>query len=308
MPRPSFASLPAEVRAEIDVVLGWDVTAAESQSGGWSPGVAARLRGSSGERAFCKAVSAEVNPQTPDMHRTEARLTGLLPPSLGAPRLLASFERAPWVVLLLEEVPGRPPQQPWDRAELAAALRCLDRLADVVAPPGFAPATEALASELGGWALLAADPPSDLGPWCTANLDRLVELESRWPEAASGDRLLHLDARGDNMLVLEEGPSAGDVVLVDWPWACAGEPVFDVVGFAPSVALHGGPPCDELLLSSRAGKAADRDVVDVLVCAVAGLFQHAWRQPPPPGIAHVRSFQEQQGRIATSWLAERLGW
>ena len=47
------------------------------------------------------------------------------------------------------------------------------------------------------------------------------------------------------------------VWLVDWPWAARGTPAFGLVGFAPGVAMQGGPEPEELLAMSSYGRAAD---------------------------------------------------
>src|SRR5687767_6885458 len=104
MGRPTYEALPAAITDWVAEVLGSPVVAAESQSGGFSPGVAARVACADGTRAFVKAVSSEVNPDSPDMHRAEARITALLPPSLGSPTLIGSYDDETWVALLLEEV------------------------------------------------------------------------------------------------------------------------------------------------------------------------------------------------------------
>src|SRR4051812_38791822 len=126
MARPSYSSLPDAVRGWAADLLGAPVVSADSQTRGFSPGVAGRGECSSGRRAFLKAVSADVNPMSPDMHRTEARVSGALPDSVGSPRLLGAYDDGVWVALLLEEVDGRPPASPWRPAELAAALRAFD--------------------------------------------------------------------------------------------------------------------------------------------------------------------------------------
>jgi len=304
MTRPSYASLPDVVRDWVAAVLGAPVVAADSQTGGFSPGVAARIECSSGRRAFLKVVSADVNPQAPGMHRAEARITAALPSSVGSPGLLSSYDDGVWVALLLDEVDGRPPATPWRPDELAAALRALDRLADVAAPTVVPPVTEVLGEEFCGWRSLAADPPGDLAPWQAGHLAELVALETSWPEAAAGDRLLHLDARSDNMLVRPDG----EVVLVDWPWAAAGNPVLDVVGFVPSAVLDGAGDPEQLLAATVAGRAAVPGAVTALVAAFLGLMEQASRQPAPPGIDTVRAFQAAQATAAGGWLRQRTGW
>jgi hypothetical protein len=304
MGRPAYDELPTDVRAWAEDVLGSPVRSWTSEPGGFSPGVAARLQCADGTRAFLKAVSAEVNPRSPEMHRTEARVTAALPAALGSPRLLASYDDGTWVGLLLEECRGRPPVTPWQPAELAAALRALDRLAVVPALPGLPTAFEILGDEFTGWRELAGDRPADLAPWQVTHLDELVALEEAWPEAAAGDRLLHLDARGDNMLVRDDG----EIVLVDWPWAGAGAPVLDVVGFIPSALINGASDPEALLQATAAGRAASPEAVTALVAAFTGLMERASRRPPPPGIDTVRAFQAAQARAGGGWLLQRTGW
>jgi hypothetical protein len=53
------------VRAAIEQVCGAPVTEARDKPGGFSPGMAARVRCADGTEWFVKAASAEVNPHTP---------------------------------------------------------------------------------------------------------------------------------------------------------------------------------------------------------------------------------------------------
>jgi aminoglycoside phosphotransferase (APT) family kinase protein len=257
-----------------------------------------------GSRAFLKAVSADVNPVSPGMHRSEATVTAALPRSLGSPRLLASYDDGTWVALLLEQVDGRPPASPWQPAELAAALRMLDRLSREPALPGLRTADEVLGEDFTCWRQMAGDPPGGLAAWQLTHLDELVALEAGAAEAGAGDRLLHLDARGDNMLVRPDG----EIVLVDWPWAAAGDPVLDLIAFLPSAMLHGVDDPEAVLQGTAAGRAAPAAAVNSLLVAFVGLMEWASRKPAPPGIETVRAFQAAQARVAGAWLLRRTGW
>ena len=302
--RPLWSSLPAAVRAAIEDLAGFAFVREASQAGGFSPGVASIVYGAHGERAFVKAVSSAVNDFTPTMHRREARMTVLLPDSVAAPSLLGTYDDGTWVALILEHIEGRPPSLPWSPVELKATLGVLDRLAEVTAPPGVPTFAEDHLQDFDGWRQLADNPPEDLTSWERRHLDRLATLEATWPEAAAGDQLVHLDVRHDNLLVRTDG----SVVLVDWPWAQRGNAVFDVVGFAPSVALNGGPDPEQLLAQTVAGRMAEPETVTALVCAVAGLWQEARRRPAPDGMPTVRAFQAAHGDAAMTWLAHRTGW
>jgi hypothetical protein len=100
----------------------------------------------------------------------------------------------------------------------------------------------------------------------------------------------------------------GGVVFVDWPHACVGAAVFDLVAWAPSVALEGGPSPEELLAMYPRAQAADPDAVTVLVAALSGFFVAHSLRPAPPGLPTLRPFQAAQGDVALSWLRHRTGW
>ena len=92
------------------------------RSGGFSPGVAARLELSDGTSRFVKATSAELNPDSYRIYQMEAEIAGALPAGVPAPRLLGRLTVGSWIALLFEYVPGRPPREPWDDRELRAVL------------------------------------------------------------------------------------------------------------------------------------------------------------------------------------------
>lgn len=119
--------------------------------------------------------------------------------------------------------------------------------------------------------------------------------------SAAGETLLHADIRADNLLLTPAG-----VTVVDWPHACRGAAFTDLVIFAPSVAIQGGPEPATLLARSRAGRAASRDAVTAVVCALADYFTERSLRPVPPGLPTVRRFQAAQGEVARHWLATLL--
>src|SRR3954447_20073615 len=126
--RLPYGDLPQHVRGWVDEALGSPVVSAETQEGGFSPGVAARLVCADGTRAFVKVVSSEANAESPDMHRREAKITAGLPDAAPAPRLLASYDEGTWVALLLQGVEGRHPHLPWREDELRRVVDSIDEL------------------------------------------------------------------------------------------------------------------------------------------------------------------------------------
>jgi aminoglycoside phosphotransferase (APT) family kinase protein len=307
--RIEWAQVPARVRATIEDVCGAAVVQARTQAGGFSPGLAARVRCANGARYFVKAVSAHANPDTPGLHRQEAQVLAALEPlitsrQLPIPRLYGTVDRPPWIALVLQDVAGRQPQLPWRAAELQQVVATLDQLAGALTPSPVPVPTvsERLGAEFTGWRTLAASPGRDhLDPWSRTHLDQLADLEATWADHAAGDTLLHADIRADNILLTGQG-----AMVVDWPWACRGAAFTDLVLFAPSVALQGGPQPADLIASSWSGGAASPHAVTALVCALAGYLTESSLRPPPPGLPTIRAFQAAHATIARRWLTECL--
>ncbi len=96
--------------------------------------------------------------------------------------------------------------------------------------------------------------------------------------------------------------------MVDWPHARVGAPWVDMVFFAPSVAMQGGPSPEELLARHPHARRAGTDALTAVVAAIAGFFTREGLQPDPPGLPTLRAFQAAQGDVARSWSARRTGW
>jgi aminoglycoside phosphotransferase (APT) family kinase protein len=309
--RLGWGDAPAWLRAEVEARLGGPVVEAATQPGGFSPGIAARLRLADGRRAFVKAVGPHPNPDSPDIHRAEARIAAALPRSAPAARLLWSLDRRGWVALAFEDVEGAHPVLPWRPDELRRVLEMVAAMAPALtpAPPGIPPIAERLQDSFRGWRRLASahadggDDLAGLDPWAVRHLHRLAELETAWPPAAAGPTLLHADLRADNLLL-----TPTRVVAVDWPWACVGAAWVDLLLLLPSVAMQGGPDPEPTFAAHPLGARADPAAVTTTLAAWAGYLHGTARLPPPPGLPTLRAFQLGQGRVALAWLRERTGW
>ncbi len=303
--RVDWGRLPEHVRLGIEAMVGGEVAEAVTQPQGFSPGLAARIRLRDGRRVFVKAVSGEANPDTPAIHRQEARIVASLPSSAPVPRLLGVFEEAGWVALAFEDIDGRHPHEPWTESDLALVVSALGRMAlDLTpAPISSVPtAAHGFESSINGWQVSLDRHEDQLDEWALRHLERLAELESHAPAASAGETLLHFDTRADNLLI-----AANRVYVVDWPWARTGAAWIDWVAMAPSVAMQGGPAPEDFLGRFDTG-GASKNSIDAVLCSLTGYFVGRALEPPPPGLPTVRAFQAAQGRVALDWLRKRLGW
>jgi aminoglycoside phosphotransferase (APT) family kinase protein len=305
--RLQWSELPLRVQHSIEAWLGAPVASVRSQPGGFSPGVAARIQAANGRRVFFKATSPAQNPDSPKLYRREARIVAELPTSVPVPRLLWSLDEGAdgWVVLAFEDIDGRNPALPWHREELERVLDAMASLAATLTPsPIEAPtARERFVRFFQCWQRMVAAPPPHLDAWSARHRERLAALETEAVAAVAGDTLLHFDTRADNLILTPDR-----VYVVDWPHACVGAAWVDLIGFAPSVAMQGGPQPEELLASYPPGLSAPADAITAVVAAIAGYFTWGALQPPPPGLPTVRAFQAAQGVVARAWLTQRTGW
>ncbi len=284
---------------------------ATTQPGGFSPGVAARLVLADGRRVFVKACSGSINPDSPGMHRREARIAAALPASVPAPRFLDVYDEGDWIALMFEDIDGTTPRTPWQPPELDRVLREIEELSAGLtpAPIGVEPVGELMPNVFTGWQRLAAgvesgqDDLRGVDPWAQQHLGALAALEGAAADAASGTTLLHADVRADNILLT---PSR--VFFIDWPWASLGAPWVDLLFMLPSVAMQGGPRPWEIFDVHPLGRRAPPAAVTAVVAAVAGFMIRGSRLPPPPGLPTVRAFQRDQGLPALEWLKRRTGW
>lgn len=301
--RAEWHQLPLPLRADLERYFGSRVVSAENQEGGFSPGLAARVRCADGTRAFVKAVGSALNPDTPRMFRAERRVASALPESVPAAPLRYAYDDGDWVALVFDEIDGATPPVPWRERDLARALAALRTLGGTATPspvPGLPRIADTLAQDMAAYGRIATDPPADLHPWEATHLEDLLELTLTAPAALDGASLVHMDVRADNMLLTPDGR----VVLVDWGWAGAGPPWFDTLTLLLNTAVDGLDPAAQ---DSPVLAAADPAHVDAVLAGLAGMWSESCRKPPPPGLPTVRAFQRRYYEASLAWLRRRTG-
>ena len=307
--RRTWSDTPARVKAEIERRAGSAVVAAESQTGGFSPGLASILRFADGSSLFVKGAGPEINPDTPGIYRREAMIAPLLPESAPVPRIRWSFDEgeAGWIVLVFDVVEGHQPRIPWVEEELDLVVDALCRLSEALTPSPISAEIVGRTDEHWGlhtikrWPKVQADFLDRVDDWTRCNIERLIALEAASPAACAGETLLQVDMRADNIIITGDG-----VVVVDWPQARVGPGWIDAAAMAPSVALQNGPEPEDFLRRFSSANLASPESIDAFVAMMAGYFTYQGMQPDPQGLPTVRAFQRAQGDIARSWIQQRI--
>jgi len=200
-------------------------------------------------------------------------------------------------VLVLEDLSDAVWPPPWSDERVDSVLRCLREVAESEPPPDLPDARNSQFA-LDAWPEVAADP----GPFlalglCSAHwLKRHLPALSAASSAArfTGDRLLHFDVRSDNLCFRD-----GRVLLIDWNFACLGNPVFDVAAWLPSLHAESGPAPEQILDTT--------DEVAAIASLLAGYFGWRGAHPDIPEAPHVRPLQRRQASTALPWAARALG-
>lgn len=314
MPRIAWTEVDADLRAEVERLLGAAVVRADSQPGGFSPGSADRVLLADGRRAFVKTATDAVNADVVGIHRAEAAVAALLPPGVPSPRFRGVYDDGRRIAVAFEDVEARHPDTPWRGDELTAVLDALVALTAEAVPagPALADLAEAAAHYADGWSTLTAagtalptladDIDPEIDGWIATHVAELLAAADRMPQATRGDRLVHRDLRQDNILLRADGSA----VFVDWPWAARGAGwidaltlLFNVRYFDPAADVEAVVAAHPVFDGMAAGEA------DAVLAGLSGHFLRVSLEPEPPGITGLRAFQRDQAVAILRWLRER---
>lgn len=210
------------------------------------------------------------------------------------PRVLGFDDDGSRPALALEDLSGAFWPPPWTDQRVAAVLEALAAISHT-APPAqllgrgidFGASWRDVDGDPGPFLKLGLCSPD----WLEANLPTLISAADEAP--ISGDSLIHLDVRSDNICFRD-----GRAMLIDWNFAAVANADLDVAFWLPSLEAEGGPPPEQVLPSCPA-----------LAALVAGYFCSCAGGAELPEAPHVRPLQLRQARTALPWAirALRLG-
>ena len=277
--RVPYAFIPAAARAWVDDLLGSPVVSTAEQVGGMSPGNATRVVCADGTRAFVKGVGAELNPDSPVIHRREVTVLTMLGRHELWAGLLGAYDEDGWVVLVLEDVDGVHPDLA-DDATMDLLLAGVEQLPVVLdekvpvvpAPDPTADGLNDLRVRFAAWAAafpLLNEVPERLAPrWLVERADELGARVAALAEQPF-QHLVHWDIRNDNLLQRPDGA----IVFVDWGQAAVGPDWVDPL--LARIERVEDPWFDDSLATSPALARAGDEVVTTWLAGFGAAM--AWR-------------------------------
>jgi hypothetical protein len=303
--RLTWSQVPSDFAAAVETALGAEIVAVENIPLGFSPGPAGPCQLGDGRRVFLKAAGISLNPDTPEMLRSEAQILLRIGPFLPCPALIAVVDDGEWVAVVTELLDGKSPTAPLSQDDIGAILNLAEHLAD---PSLQSEVQKSEILPLGAsgdrfdrlhW-IETATMADRLPQWARDHLGALCTREQDWASASAGDHLLHGDLRADNIVIGQEAAWA-----VDWPAARLGARWVDFVALLPSLHLDGAGTPHTIFEDHPIGRSASPVDVTTFLVHLAGYFVHNSLLPEPPGLTGLRAFQAAQGRVALDWLMHR---
>lgn len=301
--RTDLAAAPQPVHDWIESTLGAPVVDVHPRVGGMSPAVAVSLRAANGARAFVKAVSSDINPDTPTHFRHEMAVLAALPPAPYRASLLSTYDDEHWVAIAMEDVDGRHPD--WrsadDRATVLTAVQTQVRELTPI-PAGLPPQSTRSAVEKYVATMRAAadEGVAALPDWARHQLPRLTDLAGQCLAHQREESFCHFDLRYDNLLVRHHD---NQPVLLDWGMSRRGPHWGDTVVFA--LEWVDTPLFDEIVETADLTPQQDVDVTG-FIAAIGCYLAMTSASPAPPGLPNLPAFRRQLGLACLDGVRRRL--
>ena len=308
--------VPKALRQKVNTALGAPVIRAARIWGGYAPTPTYRLVLADGRRAFFKGTFEESSDISKYALQYEERVYRDLSPMLGKwmPQWFATLRHAGWHVLLLEDL-GPKSVPPWTPAKTRAITQAIAAFHHSTLGSHFPvwltrpdehlshlnwPQTVQESQDFQTIAALAGKEAPQVLEWfhnITPTIDRLMKE----PALKEGPyAILHGDIRSDNLRF-----NRGQLYLFDWPAITVGRPEWDIVAFAQSVTVEGGPSPEQIMAWYGETFPLNTGAIESALAWWLTYFADRSWQPEITGLPRVRRFQRQQLATLACWISRQ---
>jgi aminoglycoside phosphotransferase (APT) family kinase protein len=291
MAKLTWEALPASRVAVIEDQVG-PVVKAEAIAAGLMPGLAAVVHAERG-RYFVKAIAHE-SPAY-GLYAREMAASSALPEAAPAPRLLFADNADGWLVMVFTCLDGRDADLSPGSPDLPGVLSALTAIGSLPALGTAPPVTINVAALQHKATALLASQPSGY-PWDMY----AAAIDGFDADCLAEDRVVHYDLHPGNLKVTDDG----QVLAVDWAFACSGQAWIDAALLVPRLIEAGHSPAgaEALMEALPAWNAAQKADVTALA-ALWTMFREYKAIHGPPG---SRTFRAQAAQAGRSWVSHRM--
>jgi hypothetical protein len=274
----------------VEQIVGASRVKTQSVAGGYTAAYRSIVEFANGSSAFVKAATDDL---TANWLRAEYRIYKNIETEF-MPKLIGWHDDGGLPVLILEDLSHGLWPKSWTPEMIQKMINTASKIKNTK-PPFELPKLASMRDDFASWRLVAEQPEAFLrlnlcsADWLNKALPKLLEADEN--AALDGEELLHLDIRSDNICFLDDR-----VILVDWNWACAGNAALDLVAWAPTVTLEGGPMPEEIVQNEPA-----------MIALLTGYWAYRAGMPPPFPGSTVRDIQRKVLEVALPWCARALG-
>jgi Phosphotransferase enzyme family len=291
MAKLAWEALPASRIAAIEDQVG-PVVKAEAIASGLMPGLAAVVHAERG-RYFIKAIPHD-SPAS-SLYAREMTASIALPSAAPAPRLLLASDADGWLVMVFACLDGRDADLSPGSPDLPGVLSALTAIGSLPAPGTAPPVTINVAALQHKTAALLPSQPGG-HPWDMY----AAAIDGFDADCLAGDRVVHYDLHPGNLKVTDDG----QVLAVDWAFACSGQAWIDAALLVPRLieAGHGPAAAEALMEALPAWNAAP----PTDVTALAALWTMFREYKAIHGPLDSRTFRAQAAQAGRSWVSHRV--
>lgn len=310
--KPSFDIMPPEMRQKIENRLSGEITSGEVVYGSLSSSAGYVLTFDSGLKVFAKGSHPEEMSHGTLHIRTEIRTYEYVPVlKETSPRLyswVSDNNEDGWTLGLWSFIAQHDTAQFSDRASEVMAL--VAQVHAAVVPEGILPAAQthnyigAFLADEKKWRRIEGEAsrrtkflnlfedPTAAQDWLARNITALIALQSDAGVRSFAQSLIHGDLRTDNILLGKDRSW-----LVDWPNACIGPRVFDLVMLFTHLESLGYAEAESFLplydaASGTRFATSDIDEVAAMAGSMAGYFADQAYRSVPEKLPRLRWMQK----------------
>ncbi len=325
--KPAWDLVPKQLVLDIEKILQSKIIKTEIAWGGYSPSASYYLETEDGKEYFAKgthpeqmAHGAAMLSQEIEIYKDIKYLKEISPEFLGSAKFGGEDD---WYIGIWQKIDGFQKILPWDRNKELLVIKKLSEIhndfteADKLEKAEEYNFVDMFFKSNLLWVkiknnidirnnfLSLFEDKEYAANWLDTNIDEIIKYQVKSKETTCKKSLLHFDLRSDNL-----GLDVNNNVLIfDWPNACYGAIIFDLIGLFITIDGEGGSKIPNLLKDYEEISKSQISIQDqkIALANISGYFAcNAYRNIPEK-LPRLRWIQKIQLQACLDWMETLFG-